>query len=280
MLSSNSTKWSRTELLVRLQRDRWKYCNQCWALHPYSAWMALRSNWMLCQQPCSSKCGLVGIESRKCSSLYTGEVQMCPCQAITFHQSQHIAEYCRGSRSDLHLDHSSFKVARRHDGGRKILHSCSVTTNEATLYVFSRIMVCYCCNHLHVTNQSSLRVHDPCPSYFVRVARSWYCPELWIEKFVGEAGLKFNCGIWGSVWRSDSRPLLGLTSRMLEERVPLEIVLQRDLGPVRKWPSIRWKLHSCKLAPSMSHHGPIHPERTHLHLLARYYVSRLLCLYV
>ncbi len=34
MLSSNSTKWSRTELLVRLQRDRWKYCNQCWALHP------------------------------------------------------------------------------------------------------------------------------------------------------------------------------------------------------------------------------------------------------
>lgn len=200
VLSSNSAKWSRTKLLVRLQNNRWKYCKQCWTLHPYSAWMALRSNWKLCQQPCSSKCSLVEVESWKCSSLYAGEVQICPCQAITFHQGQHIAEYCRGSRSDLRLDHSSFKVAPRLDGGRKILHSCSVTTNEATLYVFSTIKVCNCCNHLRVTNQFSLRVHDPSPSYFVRVARYWYCPERWIEKFVGEAGSEFNWDLFGDLF--------------------------------------------------------------------------------
>jgi hypothetical protein len=127
-------QWPRTKLLVRLEDDTEKYYNQCWTLHPYSAWMALRSNWTLCQQPCSSKCGLVGIESRKCSSLYAGEVQICPCQTVIFHQSQDIAKYCRGSRSDLCLDHSSLKVAPRLDGRRKVLHSRSVTTNK----VYSR----------------------------------------------------------------------------------------------------------------------------------------------
>lgn len=169
--------------------------------------MALRSNWTLCQRPCSSKCGLYGIECQKCSSPYTGEVQICPFQTVTFYQSQLIAEYWRSSKSDLCLDHSSFKVAPRLDRGQKILHSCSVTTNESTLYVFSIIMVCNCWNHLNVTNQFSFRDQDPSPSYFVCVARYWYCPEPWIEKFVGEAGLEFNCGVWGPSGEHDGEAL-------------------------------------------------------------------------
>lgn len=157
----------KNKVLVRLQNDREKYCNQCWTLH--HGWRCDRIGRSVSSLAVQNV-ALLGLKigsALRCT--LPSEVQICPCQTVTFHRSQHIAEHCRGSRSDLCLDYSSFKVAPRLDGGRKIFHSCSVAINEATLYVLSTVMVCNYWNHLRVTNHFSLRVHDPSPSYFVRV---------------------------------------------------------------------------------------------------------------
>lgn len=163
IISANSASLPRTKLLIRLQNNRWRYCNQCWTLHPHSAWRALRSNWKLYQQPCNSGCSLVGAQSQKCSFLYAGEVLVCPCQAITFHQSQDIAEYCRGSSLGLGLDHSSFKITTSRNGRRKISHKCSVTTKSANIEVTTGIRVCDRSNGLRIWNDFTLIVFDPSP---------------------------------------------------------------------------------------------------------------------
>lgn len=85
MLRGNSARTTRTNLLLRLQNNRWRYCSQCWSPHRYSVWRALQSNWKLYQKPCNSACDLAGTRSLKCSSLYAGEVDICPCNAMTFH---------------------------------------------------------------------------------------------------------------------------------------------------------------------------------------------------
>jgi hypothetical protein len=238
-LFANAAIQPRAKLLVRLQNDRWRYCNHCRTLHPHSAWKALRSNWKLYQQPCNSGCSLVGAQNRKCSLLYTGEVSICPCQAITFHQSQHIAEYCRGSSSELELFlDRSFEIFHCDDGRREILHKCSIATNAAQIVVTTRIKVCDRHNGLRIWNDFGFIVFRSSPS--CSLLRYWCFPELLIERLIREAGSEFYCGVWGSyfAWRShQSRPRLW-------GPFLLSIQLDRRVGRVKKWPSIRWKLQS------------------------------------
>lgn len=100
---------ARSHLLCRLQNNRWKYCCQCQSLHPHSMRRALESKWRLTQQPCGSDCHLGGTSllgkdliftkpsgsKVKCSLAYTGEVDICPCDGMTFHQRQHFYQFCQ-----------------------------------------------------------------------------------------------------------------------------------------------------------------------------------------
>ncbi|OJJ35366.1 hypothetical protein ASPWEDRAFT_506779 [Aspergillus wentii DTO 134E9] len=64
---------ARTQLLRRLEDANWKYCFQCWTLHPHSAWQHPKGKSCLdCQQ----------LNGRRCMP-YAGIVDLCPCLSIT-----------------------------------------------------------------------------------------------------------------------------------------------------------------------------------------------------
>lgn len=62
--------WFRIHLLRRLQNPRWKFCAQCWTLHPRSVWN-IQPFWRLNHKACSYGCHTFG--SRKCYLPYAGE---------------------------------------------------------------------------------------------------------------------------------------------------------------------------------------------------------------
>lgn len=97
--------------LHRLQKNRWKYCCQCQSFHPHSMRRGLESKWRLTQQPCGFDCRMGGTSvlrkdlyfakplkagsKVKCSPAYAGEVDICPCDGMKFHQKQHFDQSCQ-----------------------------------------------------------------------------------------------------------------------------------------------------------------------------------------
>jgi len=68
----------RIHLLRRLENDRWKYCCECWTLHPQST---LKTH----QEPYCFQCQT--IHGQNCSNhgicmAYAGEVDICPCLTV------------------------------------------------------------------------------------------------------------------------------------------------------------------------------------------------------
>jgi hypothetical protein len=85
-LASNVDERPRVKLLHQLEDDRWKYCPDCWALHPPSACRpprdrATHSIWQI---PHSADI------LRPICMPYAGEVDICPCRRITFRDKQYI----------------------------------------------------------------------------------------------------------------------------------------------------------------------------------------------
>lgn len=108
---SNAMEWPRIQLLLRLENDRWKFCSQCWSLHPHSKWRALQSTWKLhqksfcseCHPPGAQKCYLPG--AQKCFLPYAGDVDICPCLSITFHEKLHLIEACKSADTAASHEH-------------------------------------------------------------------------------------------------------------------------------------------------------------------------------
>lgn len=72
----------RTELLLRLGDKRSVYCTQCQNIHKHSTGRALQSLFNLKPQ---------------CSSIHPTVVDMCPCSAMTFHDTRNFAIIARTS---------------------------------------------------------------------------------------------------------------------------------------------------------------------------------------
>lgn len=74
ILCPNAKKRPRIQLLLQLENNRWKYCSECWSLHPHSMWRTLRSIWRLHQKPYCSSCHL--LRGQSCYMPYAGEVDI------------------------------------------------------------------------------------------------------------------------------------------------------------------------------------------------------------
>lgn len=171
MLRGNNARTIRTDLLLRLQDDRWKYCSQCWVLHRYSVWRALQSNWKICMKPCASICDLAGTRSLKCSSLYAGEVDTCPCNAMTFHQRQHLADIGRNPSKAMvpGFNYGGCSYRTTNDLSKPcatITHTCSFNSHPlAEAQIFSRITTGPGSRNMHLYNRFRFDIYRPNSSY-------------------------------------------------------------------------------------------------------------------
>lgn len=235
----NSTRTARSKLLLRLQNSRWVYCSQCWSLHRYSVWHALQSNWKLYQRPCTPTCDVA--RTGKCSLPYAGEVDICPCGRLTFHQRQHLDDFTR--RPYDRMAHGAYDGGYEHMIGR-LLHRCVFRRNPlAQVEISSSIWAEENTKLGWILNEFRFEIYRPDSPESKLLLQPLlhqypYRPKNWLHDFFSESGSDFFIGpnAAGCVCAHldpNTTP---------EGRWVIWVLLKRNLGYDR-WPSSNWKFH-------------------------------------
>lgn len=215
---------SRTELLPRVQDERWVYCGGCRSLHQYSAWR-LPFFVRKCEQPEPSMPGC----KAWCYAKNAGKVDICPCSSITFHQKQHPNDYFQSRQ----------ETSRTYDG---LVHSCIFRHPLAWISVETRAWFDGHTKTFRVENPFTFQPSQEKASreLFRKISFSLsrYQTEYWLKRFLSEADPAFFIGDESSNWyqchgwnHTGTRPNTFM------------ILLHRDLGGIG-WPGKKWE-HNC-----------------------------------
>lgn len=236
----NSTRSARSELLLRLQNSRWVYCSQCWSLHRYSVWHALQSNWKLYQRPCTPTCDVA--RSGKCSLPYAGEVDICPCSRLTFHQRQHLDDFARCP--DKLMAPGAYESSYNHRTDTTITHECVFRGSPlAHVEVSSRIWAQGRPKMGLMLNMFKFEFYRPdSPESKLLLKPLLHChpylPKEWLQNFFSETSSDFFFGRNPAGYHCYL-----LTPHMAPDgRFVFWVFLSRNLGN-RRWPSSNWKFH-------------------------------------
>lgn len=255
---------ARSHLLRRLQNNRWKYCCQCQSLHPRSMRRARESKRILTQMPCGSDCHFGGTSlpgkhliftnpsgsKVKCSLAYTGEVDICPCDGMTFHQRQHFYQFC--SLPSFAIPYRDRGYVSKHFHGCKLNRRCSYLelSHECTLVnpsigkVITRTRIWLDRETRDLRLHNRLRFEPDRNQGVKEVVCFPYCLHRdtgrWLQDFFMQAKHKFYIGVQGTTtsvctWRGWSKTQQG--------RTVFEIDLDRNLGG-NEWPNKSWSLNS------------------------------------
>lgn len=221
----------RVQFLRRIENERWKYCCDCWILHPqFQIKLDDKTYCFDCQKLHNRYCFGSGI----CMP-YAGQVEICPCLTITFRDMLQLIKEA-SSPNQERLDQNS--VFQRRDYSC-LEHSCvvkhpvmdaQVTTtlrgNESNFEVMS------CFQFTVATDHSS-----------EGVTPSSFCPHkdpsAWLRRFFDEAGSNF------SGWPS-AQALSPIKVEQQYSYLPhtFGMTFKRNLGS-SKWPNENWNRHRC-----------------------------------
>lgn len=234
--------WIRIHLLRRLQNSRWKFCAQCWKLHPRSVWN-IQPFWRLDHKLCSYGCHTLG--SRKCYLPYAGEVDMCPCSNLNIHHKLQLISLCHHQPLDSkggvqHLTNRSCKCIEM------LVHTCTFNGHPFA-QVQINVSVSFGCQDQSLRMRTRL-LFDFTKSTPSQLEKFWntrrdICVRentgKWVDQFFLEAWNFFG-------GEMDWKPCQWFSWDVNDEG-PLEITLNRNLGK-REWPSKSW-IRNCRKRP-------------------------------
>lgn len=185
------------ELLQRLQNDRWVYCSICQNLHRHSRRKTLQFDKKCSPKPFKStpilECMDVG------HMQHLGQVDICPCSNITFHQKYHTNEYfqqkAKTSRSTFYFpksgDLSHFCIFEHPQDLARVSIETKVEFNQnsGTFWVENQLT-------FQISKEKAeLRVFQNMSSKLSR-----HDTEFWIKDFFREAQSDFFIGHDSSNW--------------------------------------------------------------------------------
>lgn len=237
-LAVNMIPWARIQFLRRLQNRRWKFCAQCWMLHPRSAW-SIKPFWILDHKVCSYGCHTLG--RRKCFLPYTGEVDMCPCSRINIHHKLRLISLCHQE-----LRHSGADMQHLvNDGCSRIemlVHRCTFDKSPVA-DVHIQVSVSLDCQDQSLRMRTRLLFDftksTPSQLEEFRNRRSAISVGMWVERFFYEARSSFGEGM---SWPPPRWLFSRRHSWSVNDEGPLAITLTRNLGK-RVIPSLDWDLN-------------------------------------
>lgn len=231
--------WSKIRLLRQLQNSRWKYCAQCWMLHPRSIWTT-QPFWRLDHKVCSNGCDTLG--SRKCYLPYAGEFDMCPCTRLNIHHKLQLISLldnrlCDSKHGIQHLTNRSCECIEM------LLHTCTCSNNPIA-EVHNKVWFSFSCQDqsLRVRTRFLFDFTKSTPSQLetFRNTRRDVCVRAntgkWVNRF-------FASKAWGTFSGVDWKPDEWFSWDVRDEG-PLEITLNRNLGKL-EWPSKGW-IRNCR----------------------------------
>lgn len=255
ILCSNAMERPRIQLLLRLENDRWKFCSQCRSLHPHSMWRALQSTRRLHQKSFCSECHPPG--AQKCYLPYAGDVDICPCLSITFHEKLHLIEACKSADTAAYHAHEYPFANILHwssldDLYRGLSHKCTFADHPfAKVQVETSLWIDEKTNSLRVNNRYKFEIIGiNCSQELLSGTKtSFLCPHKntgkWLERFFHEAGSSFSGGDRGfdSCHRSGYWAEWTRWTNVEGPRF-FELTMSRDLGN-GGWPNKNWK-RNCR----------------------------------
>ncbi|KAI9924861.1 hypothetical protein MW887_006718 [Aspergillus wentii] len=211
---------ARTQLLRRLEDANWKYCFQCWTLHPHSAWQHPKGKSCLdCQQ----------LNGRRCMP-YAGIVDLY----------NPIGSEVRNERTE-YFDGLFYHDTRFGRKDRNIRHECTVDVHpQVKLQIRTALGMCLW------NNGVCLSVHNTYKFHSISGILPWrgICPHKeplkWLERFFNDIGSSFVG------WNKDNYDVLvpryfscHLVWRKVAEAGVFEVTVIRRLGNM-KWPDRYW----------------------------------------
>jgi hypothetical protein len=221
----------RAELLLRLGDKRSVYCGQCHNVHKRSIGRALQSYFNLKPQ---------------CSSLHTEVVDICPCTAMTFHNTRNCIIVARTPelqgfyRNYWRCSEPSFRCET---GKTEFTHQCTFNDHSlAIVYIKTRVWFDEGSKSLQVQSLFKFDVSGLKPAQLKHLGKSninnciHHDAARWLQKFFQESKAPVDMKILGS----DYCQWLGWEESKADESPrSFEIILHRDLGGVH-WPDKRW----------------------------------------
>lgn len=244
-LGVEAIPWARVYLLRRLQNSRWKFCDQCWILHPRS----FRDTILPFRRPdhrvCAHGCHALG-GSRKCYLPYAGEIGVCPCAILNLHHKLHLISLFHGEAlaSNCGVQH----LPSRNCNCMKMSHACSFDGNPIA-HVQINVTFSLGCQDKCLRVQTRL-LFDFTKSNPADLEKFWntrrdLCVRRntgkWVYRFFHEGKSHFGGGCWNpSPWFSWD----------VKDNGPLEITMNHNLGR-REWPSVSWDHNRCSYVHSI-----------------------------
>lgn len=185
VLCPNAKKRPRRQLLLQLQNNRWKYCSECWSLHPQFTWRDLRSICRRRQKPSHKPSG--------------GEIDICPCLTITFRDKMHLIETCRNAREPTRQNRSNVRdnpsFGKLHES---LWHNCTFADHPfAKANVTTTLWTEESIGCLRVSNLYKFEILQGNPSQTLppslkaTLTRPHKGTENWLGRFFDEAGSSF-----------------------------------------------------------------------------------------
>ena len=188
----------RIKLLRQLEDSHWKYCSECWSLHPQSLWRIPRS---ICPLILKLYCP-PSYEPSHCME-YTGRVDICPCLTITLRDKLHLIETCKLARERIHygreyyyngiLYHQSYGRLQRY-----LRHRCTFTDHpfakvnvKTTMWVDEETLTFW------VGSQYNFIYQEDSSKWLPSGLKTpWMCPHKntagWLRRFFREAGSGYS----------------------------------------------------------------------------------------
>lgn len=236
VLCPNAKKRPRNQLLLRLENNRWKYCSDCWVLHPHTKWWA-----RFLSGPYCPKCHL--FPERTCSILPAGEVDICPCLSITFRDKLHLMETCKCAQGASHQGREYYyNNILYHSFGGRLQHECTFMDHPfAKVEVHTILSIEGKNTSLHVQTRYKFEILQESAS---GMKTPFICLHKdtgnWLRRFFDEAGSSFLGWPRYNYSRSLSCDWSDWRKSMTGEGpYSFEITVNRNLGN-DKWPNKFW----------------------------------------
>ncbi|OJJ67645.1 hypothetical protein ASPBRDRAFT_135403 [Aspergillus brasiliensis CBS 101740] len=244
MLCPNAKGRPRIQLLIRLQNERWKYCHDCWTLHPHTLWQTLHDIWRP-RKSCCFDCYI--LQGTFNCIPDAGKVDICPCISITFRDKLHLIRLCRDAQKyllrpgtkcwddDVLLHPSSRKLYG------KLRHDCKFTGHPSIgVQIKTEFWLNEDGTRLWVINQYVFE-NSPSTSLSTIPTCSYKDTGNWVRRVFRDGGSRFTG--WDKNRSTCYMKYHGWERlRYGEETYTSRITTLRDLGNIN-WPNGAWERH-------------------------------------
>lgn len=230
----------RIQLLLQLENRRWRYCSECWSLHPRSEWRIPRSLMLFPKRYDHPPFGV----RRGCCVPFAGEVDICPCLTITLLDKIRLLETINLARQrDPSTQQYYYNKALHHPiSGRRrnpVGHECVILSHPLIkLNIDTSLWVDEDTQGLCVSNSYLFErlEHSHTGVTVIPFPQTGKEVGKWLTSFLAEAGSSF--------FNHEHDPQHFEIVKPMEDPKCFAIRSMRNLGK-RKWPDRDWT-NNCR----------------------------------